>query len=477
MFVLRSDDMIWLSSKSGPVSARGSVRRITKSIHLLVVLTILAWTPPIRSLAQQSTAEAPVLTLDGAVSIALTSNRFVKNSVLEAQKYDFRVNTIRSRRLPQFQFAVLGGELLHPFDFTFPAGSWGTYAGIGPIPATQSVIKTPAQFASFVTASINQPLTQQHKIGLGIRATELGRDIAIEDVRAERQRIAAEVRSAYFELVATQAAVDAARDSVKTLEEAQRLTGRYVAEKTVLRADALEVDARLAKAQYDLSTAENGLATQHEYLNQVLGRDLATPFRVDPMPEADAGTLTLEVARQEASQNRPEIRQAHLKEKQAEYDRRIAKAEYIPDLSVSVQYLGFNNVQVLPTNVGIAGFLLTWEPFDWGRRRNQVMEKTKSVEQARNGAREAESQIAVEVGMKYRKWQEAALLLKASRAAHEAATEQFRLAGNKYKEQAVLLKDVLQAEAQTSETTFQYQQALSSFWTALAELRKATGEE
>ena len=141
------------------------------------------------------------------------------------------------------------------------------------------------------------PLSQQYKIGLGIRATELGRDIAKEDVRAERQKIAAEVRSAYFELVATQAAVDAAREGVRTLEEAQRVTQRYIAEKTVLKGDALEVDARLAKAQYDLSVAENGLATQHEHLNQLLARDLETPFRVDFIPEEDTTTLSLEEAR------------------------------------------------------------------------------------------------------------------------------------------------------------------------------------
>ena len=107
--------------------------------------------------------------------------------------------------------------------------------------------------------------------------------------------------------------------------------------------------------------------------------------------------------------------QAHLKQRQAEYDRRIAKAQYIPDLSMSVRYLGLNNVEVLPGNVAVAGFLLTWEPFDWGRKRNAVAEKTKTIEQARNGAQETESQIAVEVGMKYRKWREATLLLKASR--------------------------------------------------------------
>jgi outer membrane protein TolC len=239
----------------------------------------------------------------------------------------------------------------------------------------------------------------------------------------------------------------------------------------------LEVDARLAKSRYELSVVENALATQREHLNQLMGRDLNTAFRVNPMPEEDTSDLTLDAARNRAAENRPEIRQAALKQKQAEYDRRLAKAEYIPDLSFSIRYQGLANVQVLPGNVTSAGFLLTWEPFDWGRRRNNIAEKAKTVEQARNGARETETQIGVEVGMKYRKWHEAALLLKAARTAHEAAAEQLRVTTNKYKEEAALVRDLLQAQARSSETEFQYQQALSSFWGALADLRRAMGDE
>ena len=448
-------------------------------LPLGLVICVFAWPHVCSAQAQAPPGDspAPLLKLDEAVSIALSNNRLVKNSSLEAQKYDFRVSTSRSRRLPEFQFAMLGGELLQPFNFTIPPGVFGTYPGIGPIPAAKSEIHTPAVFTTYMTAFADQPLLQQYKIGLGIRATELGRDIAREDVRAERQKIAAEVRTTYFNLVAAQASVDAAREAVKTLEEAQRTTAQYEAEKTVLRADALDVDARLAKARYDLSVAENGMATQQEALNQRLGREVGTPFRVDPMPEESTSDLNLESARQEARANRPENRQAQLKEKQAGYDLRLAKAEYIPDLSIHLVYQGITNVQVLPANVTTAGFLLTWEPFDWGRKRNTIREKASEVQQARNGVGETESQIDVEVGAKYRKWREAYLLLEASRTAHEAAVEQLRVTGNQYKEQAALLKDFLQAQARSSETNSDYQHALSSYWSALAELRKAMGEE
>ena len=102
-----------------------------KSLSAVFILCALAWPLPSTAQDQPSNAEtqAPVLTLDEAVTLALQYNRLVKNSALEAQKYDFQVSTARSRRKPQFQFSMLGGELLHPFDFTFQKVSFGTYPG------------------------------------------------------------------------------------------------------------------------------------------------------------------------------------------------------------------------------------------------------------------------------------------------------------------------------------------------------------
>jgi outer membrane protein TolC len=451
-----------------------------KKVHLISALWAVASAAMLMAQVPSATApdkDAPLLTLDDAVSMALNNNRLVKNSALEVLKFDSRVSTARSRRLPQFGLNTLGGQLLHPFDFTFDQGVFGTFPTIGPVPGSQSKIHNPSRFTTYITANADQPITQLYKIGLGIRSTQLGREMALEDVRAERQKIAAEVRNAYFDLVAVQAAVEAASQTVATLEEAQRVTARYRVQETVLRADALEIDARLAKSRYELSSAENNLATNREHLNQLLARDLNTAFRVESFPEDESAGLALEEARRQATLKRPEVREAELKSKQAEVDRRLAKAEYIPDLSLSLRYQGINNVKVLPANVATAGFYLSWEPFDWGRKKNTVAEKTKTVEQSRNSLHETESQVALEVGVKYRKWQESVLLLKSARAGYEAATEQFRVTNIKYKEQAALVKDLLQAQARSAEADFQYKQALSSYWSSLADLRRAMGEE
>ena len=73
-----------------------------KFTSLLMVFILWALTWPMASSAQERASsgdtEAPVLTLDEAVTLALQNNWLVKNSVLEAQKYDFQVSTARSSR-------------------------------------------------------------------------------------------------------------------------------------------------------------------------------------------------------------------------------------------------------------------------------------------------------------------------------------------------------------------------------------------
>ena len=168
------------------------------------------------SLVQEASLDwtrASTLSLDDAVSLALANNRLVKNSSLEAEKYDFRVNTVRSRRLPHFQFSTLGGQLLAPFNFTFRRAYSAPIQELVRYPRRMRRCILPAQFATFTTAGLDEPLTQQYKIHLGIRDANWRRDVAREDVRAERQKIADEVREAYFDIVAIQASVDAVRDA------------------------------------------------------------------------------------------------------------------------------------------------------------------------------------------------------------------------------------------------------------------------
>jgi outer membrane protein len=118
---------------------------------------------------------------------------------------------------------------------------------------------------------------------------------------------------------------------------------------------------------------------------------------------------------------------------------------------------------------------LSWEPFDWGRKKRELAEKSRGVEQARQTEQETESAVLIEVNGKFRKLQQTHQLLAVGRLAEETALEQARVASNRYTARAAMLKDVLSAQTALAEANQQYQQALLAFWAARADFEKAIG--
>jgi outer membrane protein TolC len=84
--------------------------------------------------------------------------------------------------------------------------------------------------------------------------------------------------------------------------------------------------------------------------------------------------------------------------------------------------------------------------------------------------------VLLEVENRYRQVEEARRLLRVVQMAQETAQEKVRIATNRHAERAALLKDLLEAQASLAEVDYQYQQALSSFFSAQAEFDKATGQ-
>jgi outer membrane protein TolC len=427
----------------------------TTLLGTLLALAVTAW-------GQETPVPAgAVITLDQAVALALQNNRLVKNAALEVEKAADKVAAARTKRFPALKVNVLESYLLTSVDFTFERGAFGTFSGIGPVPAEDTKISTPRRPTTLVMAQVTQPLTQLYRIGLGVRLQEVGGAVAQEQLRLQQQTVVYDVKRLYYGMLQTLSALEANEEALKNYRELNRLVTDYVGQQRALKADLLDVQTRLRKAEYEALTSRNTLATQQEQLNKLLGLDLWTEFQVSPVADAPPFADDLEAAQRRALAQRPEVKEAQVKVQQAEYDRRMKKAEYIPDISLALTYLTPFNVELVPQNLTSVGVLLTWEPFDWGRKHREVAEKRKSVVQARHAAHEAE----------------ATALLEVHQLAEETAKEKLRVVMNKYTEQAALLQDVLQAQANLADANYQYRQGLLSFWTARAEFEKALGED
>jgi outer membrane protein TolC len=418
-----------------------------------------------------------VLTLDEAVRLALENNRGLRIALLEVGKAEDKVAAARTRRLPSSSLNLFGAQLLREVDFEFREGVFGTFPGTGPIPAADTNITTPRRPIVYAVGQVSQPLSQLYEINLDIQKEALGRTLAEAKAHVERQDVVNNVKKLYYAALETESALTASEESLTLYRELDRLTAEYVLQQVALKADNLDVKARLAKEEYNALSLRNQLATQKEELNDLMGRDVRTQFRLSPVAEATAYEVELSAAQARALELRPELREARVKVRQAEQDRRIKRAEYIPDVSLSLNYISPFNVEMLPTNVLAVGLWVSWEPWDWGRKKRELEEKNRAIEQAEMALRETESRVLLEVNQKQRKLVEARALLRFAAATQQAAQEILRVSRNRFAEQAALLKDVLQAQEGLADANHTYQQAVLAFWVARADFERALGEE
>lgn len=418
-----------------------------------------------------------LLTVDQAIKLALTNNRNLKIVSLNLDSSKEELKAAKTHRLPALNIYTFASQLLQPINFQIPEGQFGTYPSTGPIPAHNTNISTPSQPTAYIFGSASQPLLTLYKINLQVHGQALSVEQAVEQLREQRNSIANDVRQAYYSVVEIQNVIDAKLADIQQYEELDRITVKYVSEKVVLESESLEVKAKLAAERLQLLQAQDKLQTAKENLNNLLARALEIDFRVTEDKQLSPIEQDLKAAQAKALAQNPKVKEAEIKMGQADTARRLAKAQYLPDLAASFHYLSPFGVNFLPTNIMAVGLELNWEPFDWGRRRDVVNEKTMAVEQSKLNLTEVQSQVLINVNQQFRALQEARLAVDVAGAQQEASREKLREVTQQYGEKTVLLRDVLQEQAALEKADSDFNQAIASFWTAKANFQKALGEE
>jgi outer membrane protein TolC len=427
--------------------------------------------------AQDTISLPDLLTLDEAIQIALAHNRSVAIADLEIDKSRWQLSEFKTKALPSWSTTVTGSMLLTPVTFTFKKGDFGSYPGIGPIPGEDTRITTPRQPTGFITSQLSQPLSQLYQIRLGVRAQELNVRLMGENARAQRQSVIRDVKQAYYGVMEAESALEAAEANVRQIKELDLVVLQRVSQKTALQSDSLDIKVRLANQLYQLVQLRDTLETHKESLNDLLGRDVRTEFHTEQVPSAESEEVDIKRAQRVALKQRSEIRQADLNMRRAELDRRIAKADYIPEVSAVANYISPFNVDVLPMNVASVGVELKWQPLDWGRRKDVIREKAIVEKQATEQLHDIQSKTLIDVDNRFRKLQEARALIDVAQANRQASERRLQEVNNRYEQQTVLLSDVLQQQAIFAGAMDSYQQALLGFWSAKAEFEKSIGED
>jgi outer membrane protein TolC len=432
----------------------------------------------VASMCAPSALHGQVITLTEAVRTAASNDRSIQIAELEREKAQREIGVARTHRYPIFSITALGSQPLNQLGITLERGSLGVYPHDGPIPGQTTTLTSPLRFGFIGYASVSQPLTQQYKIGLGIELAKVGVEATIEQVRAKRQAVVNEVRRLYYGIAQAESGKTTLQATIDFLRQLDHETSQQAVQRVALQADLLNVKAQLVQAEYELLKIDDPIQTQKEQLNRLLGRPIDAPLEIDLSSIFEIETVSLADAYAEALTSRPEIRLAKVQQRKTQLERRLASADRIPDVSLSMYGLRTVNFSsVFPSTVSGVGLQATWDLFDWGRRRNQLQNKQDAEAQAALELKDTEARVMLDVAHQYRRIVEARKQVELARAFQSSNTEALRVTRNRYLQREAVLSDVARVESNLTEANHRYTQALMELATGQADFEKALGRD
>jgi len=441
--------------------------RLVASVMLAAALTLPA---------ALHAGDGPVITLEEAIALALLDNPSVENASLDVDRAGTQIGVARADYFPQMKAKLHTMRNLITQSYTFEQGALGNFPATGPIPANDTEIESSGSWSSSVGLTVTQSLTGLYSVSLEVEALSIQERIAAEDLRLELQTTAQQVKQQYYQVLATESALQDSQASIALYESLVDQLTDQVAEQTALLYQLLDAEAELAQARSQALQQTNDIASQKEQLNNLMGRPTQESFQVTgafvpPVVDVDG-----EIARALALAQRPEMRQAELNIALAEKQVAIDRFDYAPDVDLMLDYTR-NNSSFLPDESLYVGLVLSWEFYDWGRRSATLAGDRISVAQAMNDLTGTRASVIADVNSSLRDIENALVAVEAARMARQASEEKLRVTRNRYDEQVALLSDLFDAKEDLASANDNYIEAVLDAHEAQAALARAMGEQ
>jgi outer membrane protein TolC len=480
------------SSLWGPLASVIAVGLISSMFFTLIVVPILyvlvkshLSRPPAPALAGillvLALCAAPMhaaprkITLPEAIDLALKQNTSLKIARARVRENQQKIVTARADYFPQLSnetnlMGISDRELV-----TIPTGALGTVPGLGPFPLQNITFDQGSNTILLANTTLSQPLTQLFKIKEGVRLAAANRRITEAELRKAEDDVVLGVHQLYFGLLAASKQVGALQAQIVAAQEALREAGDAVRAGNALEVTAIGARASLLKSRQSLLAAENQVSDLNAEMDDLLGLPLDTELELADVSMSPDERLTREQYVATALNRNPELQAAKETVSKARSALTAAQDEYIPNIGAFARETYQSGVPFLAHNFGTFGLQMTWNVFDWGKRKGVVGERQAQLAQAEENLHRIADRIAVDVEKAYRKLERTQMMVDVAQEALALRKEADRISGDQLK--AGLISDAKKAEAVAAARGAEVDelQARLSYELALAEIAKVTG--
>jgi outer membrane protein TolC len=419
-------------------------------------------------------AEIKRLTLNEAVHLAVTQNRALKIARLKVNESEQKKAGARADYFPHL---TNQSSILHTTDLEnigIPAGALGI-AGGSYVPSRNITIGQGQNTVYLSGTQVTQPLTQLIRINAANRVAAAEVAISKADVKNAETQVALRAHSLYYGILIARLQKQAAEQQTAFAGENLRESEEDVRNGSALKVAAIQGRAGVLESQQSLLTAEIQIADLTTELNDLLGLPLDTQLDLDPGVAANFIMSSREEYVQTAWSENPEIAAAEEVVHKARAGVRAAKSTYIPGVAVFARHSYQDGVPFLVHNFGTFGVNMSWDVFDFGKRRAGVRERESQLAQAEQNLERLKEEVAVRIDRSYHKLERTKHMVEVANQVVALRKESERLAQNQLTQGIVLVADRRQASAATYKAQADYLQANLGYLLAWAELEQTVG--
>ena len=447
-------------------------RRSDRTPSLTTIATVIFLFAAVAH-AQPSTRK---LTLAEAVDLARKQNPDLQILRAKQTAAEFQAAGARASERPQVRVAADDLVVARTQILNIPAGALGVYPGLGPLPNIDTSIDQGNHNLFLATTTVEQPLTQLIKLRAARRAADANVQSSHADLRASENEIVLQVRQVYIQILIAQLEEQARNLEISSAQEQFKESSDAVDAGNVLEVTALTQRTNLLQAKYQLKKIRNQIADLSATLNALMNVPIDTALDLQPIsPEPISALPSLVEYTTMGMQENPEIRAALDSVEKSRQAVRIAKAEYIPDVSAFAQYTFQNGVPFLVHNNGAAGVRATWNVFDGGKRSAMVGEREAEFEQAAANVKRVKQRVAVRIERSYHDIELAREMMATAQAALLQAGENKRVSSDRFFVGVSLASEDRRAQAAEAMARADLLRANLNYLVAKSELDVATG--
>ncbi len=304
------------------------------------------------------------------------------------------------------------------------------------------------------------------KIESLIDQAEANKQISLNDLEKEKQKIIYKVTEAYYQVLQTEGIERVSAQAVKQMQAHLKSSEALLKEGMIAPIDLNQIKSQLSNLEHNLIKAENGHKLTMYNLNSIIWIDLNTELVLENNLSYEPCEINLEQALIQARENRPEIMN-------------IAQQRRIMEEMVDVAKSNRRPQVIFSAESGIIGWqamiVAEYSFLDGGVNKAKIDQAEINLAQVDQSEQQVQQLIEFEVRSAYLNMKEAEKLIKVAEEGIKNSQESFRIAQVRYNEGIATNTEVIDAQSTLIEAETNHLNALYDYNINRAALIKAMG--